>query len=457
MYSHLHWSVFASRRCLHELFVYDSFLHNLILLLLLISGIHPNPGPTQSSSSPLPTILQFNCNGLKNSVAEINDFLISKRISVAALQETFLSTTSVTPSFLDFALIRKVRPLSRGSGLAFLIHHSVYYSHVDTSYIQDSHTECQAVRVKLNGSDLFNVYLPPVSSCPQDYQPNLSSILYHSDDDILICGDLNAHHEAWDSSLTDPRGDSILASVEISPLISLNDPDTPTRLPKSSTAASPDVTLASAHVALVSTWATHVQLNSDHLPITVSLPCDEVPPPRTTKSFTNFCKADWPAFIRESEGIFRGLETPLSCGAGEKLFRNVLQTAAKHSIPAGYRRECTPGISREAAAFIMERDNLRAADLADPAIELLNHDISYIIAENKRNLWRDKVKEAESHPDPSKCWSLLRGLSGKKTFVPPNQPISFGNAFFSNSAKNSEQFIRQFVPAPKSDPLTRLV
>jgi hypothetical protein len=87
----------------------------------------------------------------------------------------------------------------------------------------------------------------------------------------------------------------------------------------------------------------------------------------------------------------------------------------------------------------------------------LNHNISYIIAENKHNLWRDNVKEAGSRPDPSKCWFLLRGLSGKKTFVPPNQPISFGNASFSNSAKISEQFIRQFVPSPKLDPLTRLV
>jgi hypothetical protein len=236
MYSHLHWSAFASRCCLHELTVYNSFSHELILLLLLISGVHPNPRPAQSTSSPLPMILQFNCNGLKNSVAEINDFLISKRISVAALQETFLSTSSANPSFSDFALIRKDRPQGRGGGLAFLIHHSVAYSHVDTSFIQDAHTECQAVRVNLNGSDLvvFNVYLPPVSSCPQDYQPNLSSILNHTDDDILVCCDLNAHHEAWDSSMTDPRGDSISASVEISPLISLNDPDTPTCLPNRS-------------------------------------------------------------------------------------------------------------------------------------------------------------------------------------------------------------------------------
>jgi hypothetical protein len=172
------------------------------------------------------------------------------------------------------------------------------------------------------------------------------------------------------------------------------------------------------------------------------LHCDEVPPLRTARSFTNFRKADWPAFIRESEGIFRGLEKPTSCGAGEKVFRNVLLTAAKHSISAGYRREYTPGISREAADLIAQRDNLRAADPADPGIELLIHDISCIVAENKRNIWRDKVKAAGSRPDPTKCWSLLRGLSGKKTFVPPNQPIAFNNVSNSNSSKIAEQFIK---------------
>jgi hypothetical protein len=237
----------------------------------------------------------------------------------------------------------------------------------------------------------------------------------------------------------------------------LNDPDTPTSLPKSGAPTSPDVTLASAHVALASTWVTNVKLNSDHLPITITLPSDEVSPPRTAKLYTNFRKADWPAFIRECEAVFRGLEMPTSCGAGEKTYRRVLLTAAKHAIPAGYRRDCTPGISREAADLIVERDNLRAPDPVDPNIGLLNHDISCIIAENRQNLWRDKVHSAGSRPDPSKCWSLLRGLSGKKTFVSPNQPISFRSSSFSNPNLISEQFIRQYVPRPKSDPQTRHV
>jgi exonuclease III len=131
--------------------------------LLLLSGIHPNPGPSPQSL-PLPVILQFNCNGIKNSVSEIDDFLRSERVSVAALQETFLSDYSLP--FPDYTLVRKDRGRGHGGGVVFLIHQSVTYSPVDTSFLKDNHTECLAVRVVINGSDLviFNIYLPPASS-----------------------------------------------------------------------------------------------------------------------------------------------------------------------------------------------------------------------------------------------------------------------------------------------------
>lgn len=96
-------------------------------------------------------------------------------------------------------------------------------------------------------------------------------------------------------------------------------------------------------------------------------------------------------------------------------------------------------------------------DPTDPGIEDLNHDISVLIAENKRSLWREKVPLSGKRPDPMKCWTLLRNLSGKKTFVPPNQPVSFKKVSYSGTHDIAQKFIKQFVPSPKSDPLTRKV
>jgi hypothetical protein len=111
----------------------------------------------------------------------------------------------------------------------------------------------------------------------------------------------------------------------------------------------------------------------------------------------------------------------------------------KHCIPVGYRQDYVPGLSQEAAALISERDSLRNIDPHDPH-------------ENKRNVWREKVKNAGQRAEPAKLWDLLRRLSGKRTFVPRNQPISFMSALNSDPKVIAEKFNRQFVPPPRSNP-----
>jgi hypothetical protein len=166
----------------------------------------------------------------------------------------------------------------------------------------------------------------------------------------------------------------------------------------------------------------------------------------------NFHKADWAAYVRETEAEFRKLLLPTSCGAGKKAFRGVLLTASKHVIPAGFRRDFVPGLSRETAELIRERDFLRSTDPHDPGIEVMNQEIAKLIVQNKRDIWRKKVKAAGDHPEPSKFWNLLCGFSGKEAHVPSNQPISFDPDSCSNPKVIAGKFLKQYVPKPRSDP-----
>jgi exonuclease III len=126
---------------------------------------------------------------------------------------------SVSPKFSNNTLLCKDRPQGRRGRLAFLIHHTVQFSPIDTSSIPADQTECQAIRATINGSDvsIFNVYFPPVSLCSRNYCPDLSSIVNFADEDLIVCGDLNAHHARWDSSLSDPRSENITDAIENSP------------------------------------------------------------------------------------------------------------------------------------------------------------------------------------------------------------------------------------------------
>jgi hypothetical protein len=128
-------------------------------------------------------------------------------------------------------------------------------------------------------------------------------------------------------------------------------------------------------------------------------PPPSVTPPSPAKSYTNFRKADGAVYVRESEAKFSSLSKPSTVGAGKKVFHETLLKASKHAIPAGYRCDYAPGISREASALIRERDAMRVVDPTDPGIDDLNHTISNIIAENKRCLWQDKVLSAGSCPN----------------------------------------------------------
>ena len=324
----------------------------------------------------------MNVNGIQNSAAELLDFMIAHSVKVACIQETKLSARSRTPSFPDYAVIRRDRPTGGGGGLMILVQHDVKFSHIDTSSLtnQDPTLEILGVTVTFNGSDLdiLNLYIPPISSCPPGYSPNFPSLLDLPTNDALFFGDFNAHHSSWYSPRdpSDPRGDLLASALDSSTFAPLNC-DSYTRLPFSnSPSSSPDISLAPVHLLSSLSWSVHTKLNSDHLPILVSFRSNDLPP-RTHRSFTNFRLANWVGFVKETEDLFAALPSPSpsSCAKDEKTFRDILLRASKHNIPSGFRRNFIPGLPPSAKDLIAKRDELRSRNSVDPAISLLNDQI----------------------------------------------------------------------------------
>ena len=263
------------------------FSRLLILILLFSSGsTHPNPGPPNRNSrhrhhAPTSKILQFNSNGIKSSSAELNSFLSKQNVVVVAIQETKLRPFSKSPNFANYAIRRRDRGTDRGGGLCFLIHHSTPYTDLDISgiYPNDGHVELLGITILIenNPTNIINIYIPPASSCAPGYSFDIFPLLNFLDGgDALVLGGVNAHHDSWFSTSNDSRGDSISASIDTSPFVSLN-LDSPTRLPTNGSPSSPDLSLASAHIASSFSWSTSISLNSNHLPILLSI-LDSSPP-----------------------------------------------------------------------------------------------------------------------------------------------------------------------------------
>ena len=179
------------------------------------------------------------------------------------------------------------------------------------------------------------------------------------------------------------RGIALLDQISSLSLCIINE-DTPTRVPSSGATSSPDLTLVSESLVLEARWNTCTALNSDHLPITITLDSLTPPLPLPRSTFTNFRKADWEGYREETEAAFGALPPPGSCLQGEAVFRKILISASKHHIPSGFIPDYKPGLTPDTVALTRERDVQQASSPTSPRLRELGEPISRSIAEGAR-------------------------------------------------------------------------
>ena len=394
-------------------------------------------------------ILQFNCNGLRNKVTEILNWMKKKEIKIAAFQETKLSEKVQLNDLGDFILIRKDRLKDTGGGVAFLIHKNISFQILPN--INDEHAEYQAI--KINNIQIINLYIPPTGSCAAGYTPSLSKFLPTSD--AIVVGDLNAHDTLWNSSIQDPRGAVFAEEIGNSDFGVLNT-EKATRVPTNGQPTSPDVSLASFSLLPVCDWDTETTFGSDHLPVIISVSARIEKSLSEKKTFTNFNKAKWNDYTKLTEEEFSKCPEPTDVYAAEIRFRKIINKVSKICIPSGRIKEVYPGIPTEAARKMELRDTLRTSNPTSEEIPRLNNEISSLIFEHKKEKWKKTVEEIS--PNSSKLFKLIKRLNGKNS-ISGNQPIKFKGKYISCPAKIANNFNKQYsaVVHHKSSRFSRIV
>jgi hypothetical protein len=305
--------------------------------------------------------------------------------------------------------------------------------------------EYQSIRIPLGTEalTLTNVYIPPSSSCPNDFTPSITQFLQTPCS--LVLGDINAHDTLWCSPLQDQRGEMLADEIGMSNFGVLNT-DTPTRLPTSGQPTSPDVSLASADLLTSATWTTSTTLSSDHLPITLTLKNspDTLPAPKRT--FVNFNRADWTTFKTDTETAFAEAEEQPDALQGEKLFRKIVGKAAAKNIPSGRRPNSTPGLPPEASKLMKERDALRSTDPTSQRLTSLNCSIRDILRKSRTARWHEFVETFDHRTKPQKLWKTIRTIDGKKP-DPPNPSIDFNDKPYTSPSDQTRLFNR-YLTAP---------
>ena len=404
----------------------------------------PPPIPAKKKIDPEIKIMQWNANGLSGKLPDLIRYMREKDISICAVQETKLNQKSKVPHFDGFSLLRCDREKNSGGGLAFIVKEGTPVREINLT--KDSVLERQMLTLTGKHEDitLVNYYIPPTSSCPSGFSPDFRQILCSGP--ALILGDANCHHDHWHSSgEEDTRGRNLAEIIDVSDFTILNE-DTPTRQPVSGGESSPDVSLASADIAMITHWEVDIALSSDHLPIIVSIQLHSEIQYSEKRTYINFSKADWEGFSSFIEEHIP-TDTTNDVTKAEKQFRKTLLQGMKKFIPCGRIPKIRPGYPSEAAKLAAKRDELRRNDPRNADIPKMSEEVQNLTSSYRRKKWQEHVKTCDLKDGLSKHWKTVKAISGSKT--PKISSISFRGRHFHKNLSCANEFNKLFNPGTK--------
>ena len=402
-------------------------------------------------------ILQYNINGLTKKRDDLLHYLGKNNIPVAALQETKLSDRSKLSKLPNYTLVRKDRT-NKGGGLAFMVHKDLNFNVEPTPAILEQDEFLESITIKIPGinkEDLYirNIYIPPQSSCnTPNYVPPLEHIYDGLGKNSYIIGDFNAHNELWYSeSNPDQRGRHLVNTIAGKEFGIINE-DLPTRI-ANGTSTAPDISIASSSLIPYTTWKVERKLNSDHLPITISLSATFKKSNTKNRTFINFSRANWTKFTAITEKSFNTAREVINVFNAEKFFRNTLLKAAKTCIPAGRIPKVYNAVPTAAARLIEQRDEIKQNNPSDARLPDINKEINKAINEHRKSKWHEHLSKCD--PGSKKLWNTIKGLNNKPV-QPDNQGISFGGKMTNNPRTMANSFNSQYTPRSDTKPVQAL-
>ena len=371
-------------------------------------------------------ILQWNCRGLVSHWAESKTFFLLLAPIIIALQETWLLPTDpYNLSLFNYSLYRydETDGERRHGGAALYINNDFVHDQLTLN------TPLQAVActVRLNGRqiDICSIYIPP-NTDNSTIERHLNHLISQFAHPFLLLGDFNAHSPMWGrhTRTSDGRGDIIEHFLDIHQLVLLNKGDNTHFSLAHNTESAIDLSICSPQICPLFEWSVDCDIrHSDHYPIqiktTFRLDSD------TVSSFLprwNLKRADWDRFqdiCNVDHEQFNNPEQAIT------YITDTILSAANTSIPSttpSPRRKLVPWWSQEVAQAIARRKRAFRAYLRhrdDASLIMRNKErarCKRIIREAKRSSWQSFVNQFNHHTPLSKIWSLVRSLSGKRSF-----------------------------------------
>ena len=202
--------------------------------------------------------MQWKANGISGKITELLTFLHSNNVNIAAIQETKLTNNSKPLKSPGWAAVRLDRHKYKGGGLLIPIKDTIPFVDNTAALPQspDPHLEQQGILIAMPNRQqlrIHNIYIPPRSSCSAGHNASIAHLLCNNEMSLIV-GDINAHHSRWDTNTNkDERGEQLADEIDAADF-TINENEA-TRLPINGRSTSPDISLASNAIALLSDWS----------------------------------------------------------------------------------------------------------------------------------------------------------------------------------------------------------
>ena len=231
--------------------------------------------------------MQWNANGLKNKMVELEDKARTLEIDIILIQESKLRSSDANPKLKGYATIRKDREVGRGGGLVTFIKEDIPFTVIDhsngvpNSLLEILMTDNQAP--SMHRLTFVNVYCPPTRG--SNYGHEFCTTELPSEKNVFIGGDLNVHSTTWDRWQPEDEMGAKLEDWLCDYDFGVANDGSATRTNAGTGGSSaPDVTLVHNSWLDRVEWSTTDYMGSNQLPIVMSVDCQIVtlqPPPIT--------------------------------------------------------------------------------------------------------------------------------------------------------------------------------
>ena len=253
---------------------------------------------------------------------------------------------------------------------------------------------------------------------------------------------MNAHSTLW-HSYTDDHIRQLIADVISNSDHITHNTNTPTRVSNTTLqqTSSPDITTVSNTLYNRTSWTTQHALSSDHLPIITTINIrHDYRLQQNRRTFTNYKKADLTQFTEDKESAFAQTTIPTNI-----IFTNIILMADKHNVPKGKMHSNCRLLPDHMVCTITKR-NIRRANTCDPALKLLNGEITSDKQKHKQNLWKEHLDAHWDHRHNMYIlWKTIHGLSIRSPPPTLDTSITFSNKIATTPKHIASCFTKQFT------------